>query len=126
MSNYDNKQIDEFAQMFKALANPNRLRIFLRLMDCCRPGVVFKATDTIPNCVGKLGEALDIGAPTVSHHIKELRQAGLIRVEHRGQNRECWVDENALPALIALLAKYTDGCKPKSNTCEEDSTCQTK
>mgnify|MGYP003905405807 CR=1 FL=1 len=41
-------------------------------------------------CVGELGKDLNIVASTISHHMKELRQAGLVRMERRGQRIECW------------------------------------
>lgn len=53
--------------------------------------------------VGELGEELKIAPSTVSHHIKELRQAGIIVVERRGKNIECWVNEEAVEALRELL-----------------------
>jgi ArsR family transcriptional regulator len=46
---------------------------------------------------------LNIAPSTVSHHIKELRQAGVISVERRGKNIECWVNEEAVQALQELL-----------------------
>src|SRR4030042_362322 len=93
MSKSRNTEIQKFAEMFKALSNPNRLDIFLRLISCCPPGTRCSAEAEARRFVGELGEKLDITLSTVSHHIKELRQAGLIRVERRGKNIECWVDE---------------------------------
>jgi ArsR family transcriptional regulator len=53
--------------------------------------------------VGELGEELNIAPSTVSHHIKELRHAGIIVVERRGKNIECWVNEEAVKALRGIL-----------------------
>ena len=53
--------------------------------------------------VGELGEDLNIAPSTVSHHIKELRQAGIIVVERRGKNIECWVNEEAVNVLRGIL-----------------------
>ena len=106
MSKFRDKNIDKFAAVFKALSNPNRLRIFMRLISCCQPGTVASIN---PNtgaagcaCVGELGEDLGIVPSTVSHHIKELRQAGLIRMERRGQKIECFID----PATLTALQKF--------------------
>ncbi len=116
MSNYRIEEIRRFAEMFKALSNPNRLDIFLRLVSCCPPGTKCSSDAEARRYVGELGEKLDIKMSTVSHHIKELRQAGLIRVERRGKNIECWVDEQALGALAELLAGRGNACRS-----EEDS-----
>jgi ArsR family transcriptional regulator len=102
MSNYREKEIEKFAEIFKALSNPNRLRIFLRLVSCCEPGTITSISNMESEgcaCVGELGQDLDIVPSTISHHIKELRQAGLIRMERRGQKIECWVDPEAVAAL---------------------------
>ncbi len=103
MSNNRDKNIEKFADMFKALSNPNRLEIFLRLISCCQPGTIASINPStgMPGCacVGELGEDLGIVPSTISHHIKELRQAGLIRMERRGQKIECFVDPATLTAL---------------------------
>jgi ArsR family transcriptional regulator len=104
MSNYRNIDLHRLAYMFKALANPNRLAIFLRLISCCPPGTRCVSEAEARRFVGQLGEQLHIAASTLSHHIKELRQAGLIRVERRGKNIECWLDGEAVNELAALLA----------------------
>lgn len=102
MSNYK-KQIDGYCEMFKALSNPNRLRIFLRLMTCCTPGTVASIADNPENgncaCVGELGKDLGIVPSTISHHIKELRRAGLIKMERRGKNIDCSIDTDAIADL---------------------------
>ncbi len=106
MSNYLTAEIQKFADMFKALSNPNRLGIFLRLISCCPPGTKCSPAEA-RRYVGELGEEVDVAPSTVSHHIKELRQAGLISVERRGKNIECWVDEQAVTGLLELLRGRT-------------------
>ena len=106
-TNGDNTE--RLAEAFKALSNPNRLRIFLQLMNCCTPGTVCSAegvtadlvtTDHVTkSCVGDLGEGLAIAASTLSHHIKELNRAGLIHMERRGQHIDCWVDPDTVDEL---------------------------
>ncbi|MEE4261405.1 MAG: metalloregulator ArsR/SmtB family transcription factor [Desulfobacteraceae bacterium] len=103
MSNNRDKYIEAYAEMFKALSNPNRLKIFMRLTVCCLPGTVTSINPSTGDagcaCVGELGQDLDIVPSTISHHIKELRQAGLIHMERRGQKMECWVEPETLDAL---------------------------
>jgi DNA-binding transcriptional ArsR family regulator len=114
MSNHRIEEIRKFAEMFKALSNPNRLDIFLRLVSCCPPGTTCSSDAEARRFVGELGKELDITLSTVSHHIKELRHAGLIRVERRGKNIECWVDEQAVRAITELLAgRESAGCFPE-------------
>jgi ArsR family transcriptional regulator len=92
--------------MFKALSNPNRLKIFMKLTSCCRPGTVASINPHTGTegcaCVGELGQDLEIVPSTISHHIKELRRAGLIRMERRGQKVECFID----PATLDALQKF--------------------
>ena len=97
-------RIEKTAGMFKALAHPHRLAIFLRLSACCqRHGC--SVEDCSRLCVGELGKGLKIGQPTVSHHLKELARVGLIRTGKAGQNTQCWVDETTLDRLAGFFLK---------------------
>lgn len=80
--------------MFKALSNPHRLAIFLQLAKCCSRQSC--SHEDMCCCVGDLGKNLSVVPSTVSHHVKELVNAGLIRCERRGQNIDCWVDPKIL------------------------------
>lgn len=104
MSNNRNKQIDEFSEIFKALSNPNRLKIFIRLASCCAPGTVSLIDEDHTAYVGDLSSELDVGKSTVSHHIKELRRVGLLKSERRGQKIACWVD----PEKVRQLERFFD------------------
>jgi ArsR family transcriptional regulator len=99
MSNNKNDNVEKFSDIFKALSNPNRLKIFLRLVSCCVPGTVWSFEAHESTCVGDVAKDLDIVPSTVSHHIRELRQAGLIKMKRSGQKIECWVDPEALKNL---------------------------
>ena len=102
MSNHED-EISRFAEIFRALSNPNRLEIFLRLVSCCPPGTKCESGVGLRQCVGELGKGLEIDPSTVSHHIRELRQSGLIRMERRGKNMLCWVDPETVIATANLL-----------------------
>jgi ArsR family transcriptional regulator len=107
MSRYQD-EIVRFAEIFRALSNPNRLEIFLRLVSCCPPGTKFFSGNALLNCVGELAKGLEIDPSTVSHHIRELRQSGLVRTERRGKNTLCWVDPETVAEAANLLAGRRD------------------
>lgn len=68
------------AQVFKALANEQRLKLFgMVLSNCCgASGGYEKAFTKACRCMG-------LTKSTVSHHLKELRRAGLVQAERSGQ-----------------------------------------
>jgi ArsR family transcriptional regulator, arsenate/arsenite/antimonite-responsive transcriptional repressor len=95
--------VDNLARMFKALGNPNRLRLFLNLLEESKLDL---AKGRIHDCflVKLLGGLGDIGAPTVSHHVKELSDAGLIQTQREGKQLICSVDPDGLEQLRQALA----------------------
>jgi len=101
MSNF--QTIQQQAEAFKALSNPHRLALFRRLMSCCAPGTVCDAEQEARMCVGDLGEGLEIAPSTLSHHLKELNRAGLIRMERNGKNIHCWVEPAVLDAITEFF-----------------------
>jgi len=103
MSKYST--ISSHALMFKALSNPHRLALFSRLMSCCVPGTKCSPEETVRFCVGELGDGLDIAPSTLSHHLKELNRAGLVNMERRGKNIECWVEPDILDALAGFFSQ---------------------
>jgi ArsR family transcriptional regulator, arsenate/arsenite/antimonite-responsive transcriptional repressor len=80
------------AEVFKALADPARVRI-----------VNLLATTDEPVCVCELIEPLGLSQPTVSHHLKKLTSAGLLRREQRGVWAYYSIDEEALARAAGLL-----------------------
>jgi len=101
MSKYKKTDADKYATMFKALSNPHRLNVFMRLASsCCVEGQACSDDGQICECVGALGKDLGIAPSTVSHHLKELHRSGLIKMKRHGQRMECWVDPDVLNALV--------------------------
>lgn len=98
-------RVADLARMFKALGDPVRLRM-LGLIAGREGGEA---------CVCDISPAFDLSQPTVSHHLKVLREAGLLDCERRGT----WVYYRVIPAaleqLSALLA-IESGALPAS-TC---------
>ena len=83
----------ELARMFKALADPVRLRL-LSLIASHEGGEA---------CVCDLTGPFDVSQPTISHHLKVLREAGLVGSERRGTWVYYWVLPAALTKLSSLL-----------------------
>jgi ArsR family transcriptional regulator len=82
------------AQAFKALADPVRLRL-VSLIGAHQGGEV---------CVCDLTTAFDLTQPTISHHLKVLRQARIIDSERRGTWVCCRLVPAALERMAALLS----------------------
>ena len=89
------RKIKGLAKIFKALSHPNRLELFLQILDSQRGGYEAER----PCFVSELMSALNIGAPTVSHHLKELENAGLITTEKRGKRVIARLDGDNLTTL---------------------------
>jgi ArsR family transcriptional regulator, arsenate/arsenite/antimonite-responsive transcriptional repressor len=89
----DGDRAAELAKIFKALGDPVRLRL-LSLIASRAGGEV---------CVCDLTPAFDVSQPTISHHLKLLRQAGLIDCERRGTWVYYWVLPDTLDRLATFL-----------------------
>lgn len=94
--------VDRLARMFKALSNPNRLRLFMNLLEESKLDL---AKGRVHDCflAKLLGGLGDLGAPTVSHHVKDLADAGLIQTQREGKQLICSVDPAGLAELRAAL-----------------------
>ncbi|WP_206684023.1 ArsR/SmtB family transcription factor [Pontibacter beigongshangensis] len=72
--------INKMTRIMKALANENRLELYLQIWQ--QKKVAVPESDCF---VSDIAAKMNIGAPTISHHIKELESAGLIRVQKVGK-----------------------------------------
>lgn len=90
------------ARAFRALSNPHRLAIYLRLLRHADS----QEAALIRGCsLQALIDKLDIGAPTISHHVKELVAAGLITVEREGKYIRCTLDEAMRERLAQTISR---------------------
>jgi len=89
MSNNQTNKIDEYAKVFKAISNPNRLKILIHLLDCCKPGTQCSPEQLQTFCVSEIGDLVEVSKSTLSHHLKELTQANLIITKRKGQRIYC-------------------------------------
>ncbi|MFN7952882.1 MAG: metalloregulator ArsR/SmtB family transcription factor [bacterium] len=92
-------------KMFKALGNPNRFQLFTEMLRARASGVGYQPDASCS--LTAIVERLSIGAPTVSHHMKELVNADLVRTERDGKFLRCEVNEEALEALQAFFTGAT-------------------
>jgi ArsR family transcriptional regulator len=89
----DQEQAEATAVLFKALADPARVRIVNALAQCDRPV-----------CACEFEPALGLAQSTVSHHLKKLTDAGLLEREQRGK----WAYFSLRPEAVERLALVAD------------------
>lgn len=93
------ESIEGYADAFKALGEPTRLRILAHLQAGA-------------SCACEVQEAIDVPANLLSHHLKVLREAGLISGTRRGR----WIDYRVEPVALALLASVlTTMAEPRAS-----------
>jgi len=85
------EQAGQVAPLFKALGDPVRLRLMS----------LIAASSEI--CVCDLTDAFDLSGPTISHHLRILREAGLVDCERRGTWVYYWARPEVFHRLGALL-----------------------
>jgi ArsR family transcriptional regulator, arsenate/arsenite/antimonite-responsive transcriptional repressor len=90
----DGPQAVELATIFKALSDPVRLRLLSLIAS--HPGG--------QACVCEISATFDVSQPTISHHLKLLRSAGLLDCERRGT----WVYYWVIPSVLQQLASVLD------------------
>jgi ArsR family transcriptional regulator len=88
-------QAVDMARMFKALGDPIRLRLLSRITS---------APDGEMCVCDITGDEFDVSGPTISHHLRVLREAGLIEGDRRGT----WVYYRPVAANLKQLAGLLD------------------
>ncbi len=89
------QELDHLADLFRVLAEPNRLRIMYLLMQQ-------------ETCVCELLPELGISQPLLSHHLSVLAEAGLVRTRRQAQRIFYSVAPEALARLKGLLLDHFD------------------
>jgi len=96
------QEAEDLSVLLKAIADPVRLRL-LSLIACHEGGEA---------CVCDLTGAFDVTGPTISHHLKVLREAGLIGSQRRGTWVYYWIIPAMLARLSALLGPRRNAAQP--------------
>jgi len=94
----------QFQRIAKALADPRRFEIFQEMAS---------ATDEL--ACGRIVERFPVSQATVSHHLKELTDAGLIEIRPAGQFRYCRARVDVLEEYIRELQRRS-GLTRRSKT----------
>ena len=101
-----NKNIPNLAKVFRALSDKNRLKIllFVYKKEC-------ECKDSQPSfkneaCIKDLSKLLNITTPTISHHIKELVNAGLIITKREGKWVYCKINKKEFEKACIFLSKF--------------------
>ena len=98
-------------KIFKALSNESRLEI---LKSLYREGIsgTLEGNEACAekcSCVGDIVERFRLAPSTISHHIKELAMAGLVKVERNGQFIRVFPNPEALEAVSAFSESLVRG-----------------
>ncbi|PIS11853.1 MAG: transcriptional regulator [Bdellovibrio sp. CG10_big_fil_rev_8_21_14_0_10_47_8] len=100
------KETEKFSKIFKALSNPGRLEIYLKILKSHKAD--FKTKDAASSCpLTQLYKNMKLGAPTLSHHLKELVHADLVITEKDGKFVSCRANMNTFQQIITLLNKHS-------------------
>jgi len=90
----DDTAAERLATVFKALGDPTRVKLLSLIAAAGEDGA----------CVCDLVEPVRLSQPTVSHHMRQLVDAGLITREQRGKWAYYRLVDGALAAVAAMLA----------------------
>ena len=93
--------VKKLARIFKALSNENRLELFLEILRVHETCYETECTDCM---ITDIMDTLNIGAPTISHHMKELSNAGLVETERKGKFLAARINDEILKELAGLFS----------------------
>lgn len=110
-------KLSNYSRIFKALSNEQRLKIFMMIYEnCCTPrgskvspefkigkGSSCCADGAIEKAFTRICDCLKLSRSTISHHFKELQNAGLITCEREGQTFRCRINEETVNAVKGFL-----------------------
>jgi ArsR family transcriptional regulator, arsenate/arsenite/antimonite-responsive transcriptional repressor len=91
---------EELARVFKALSDPSRVAILQILRNACGGSC---AVPEEGSTVSEIACCFELALSTVSHHLKELRNAGLIDCVKRGQWVHCSANEETLERVARFI-----------------------
>jgi ArsR family transcriptional regulator len=99
------KQLN-ITKIFRALSNEQRLKLFKMIYDCQmenRSNKNLRCAEGVDKAFTKACDHLSVARSTVSHHMKELVNAGLISTTRKGQSFTCEINMDAVKAVRRFL-----------------------
>jgi ArsR family transcriptional regulator len=92
---------------FRALADPTRLALLVRLAGCRRP-----------TTVSELAECCPVDISVVSRHLATLREAGLVEAEKQGKQVRYTVRYDLVTEVLRAVADAVEACCPDDQCCK--------
>lgn len=105
----------DLSKAFKALGEPTRLKIVGFVQGCCKPTLLTESGGVLAASGPTAGEVccsitgVDTINSTVSHHLHQLEEAGLITLQRQGKTMVCTPNPAAFAALVSFLQPFTNG-----------------
>jgi ArsR family transcriptional regulator len=96
--------LKKLAKTMKALSNPNRLELYLEIAQKNEKSYDTKQSECY---ITDIINSLNIGAPTISHHLKELINADLISTERKGKFLVARINKETLNEVNKILGVNT-------------------
>ncbi|WP_426106096.1 ArsR/SmtB family transcription factor [Massilia sp. TSP1-1-2] len=103
MNNFSDTDVAQLADLFHLLGDPTRLRIVLSCLDA-------------PIAVGDIGATLQLSSSLVSHHLRLLRAARIVKAERQGKQVFYSAADAHISGVLAdmleHIAEPTNGIDP--------------
>lgn len=98
------------AKVFRVLSSPSRIELLRMLTQGCCDGRPCCTSEELSLCIESLATRLGLVKSTVSHHLKELHDAGLIELAKRGRNNDFRVNPALLLEARHFLSELMGTC----------------
>jgi len=99
------KHQQDLAKWAKVLSHPARIAILQYLASC-------------NTCIsGDISDHLPLSRTTVSQHLKELKEIGLIKGEVEGLKMRYCLDDKAIEALNQIFSDFITSIQPQNKEC---------
>ncbi|MFB6246432.1 MAG: ArsR/SmtB family transcription factor [Candidatus Pacearchaeota archaeon] len=96
-------------EVFSVLSEENRLRMISLLSKkslSCSEAEKYNLPKY--SCViGELAKKCDLSMATASHHLKQLKNAGLVGMKKKGKNQYCWINQKKFDEVVNFLSSFS-------------------